>query len=484
MVETRPIQSPNATGTTSPDTSNVVVGDETLNDTPYKLSPEDNATLDSLARLTPLEYDRARSGAARTLKVGALTLDAELKRRRATLATQAEQNAMFAPVVPWTDPVKGDELLDAIAAEFTKYVVLPPGALEALSVWAVFTWTVAAFDVAPILAISSPEKRCGKSTVLILLQELVNRPLPVANTSPSALFRSVETFRPTLLLDEADAWMRDNQELRGIINAGHTRKMAKVMRSVGDDHIPKTFDTFCPKAIAGIGRNADTISDRAVIVPMRRKMVHEVVERLRQDRIDLSTLRSKCARWAADNLDALRLADPVIPRELNDRAQDNWRPLITIADAAGGSWPERVRAAALQLIDREQEESAHGMTLLRDLHQLYLGSEKRRIRSEALCFDLNQLEERPWNEWNHGRGIKPNNVSRLLKPFGIHSKQMRDKITGKNVRGYVWADCFDAFRRYLEVDESTLQRYTSETSSVSPISAATRPTPAALGSAT
>jgi putative DNA primase/helicase len=455
MVDNRPTQIPSAT---SSGTSGVAVADETLNDTPYELSPEENACVDSLALLPPLQYARARSTVARTLNVNVLTLDAEVKTRRTALATRAEEDAMFTPVALWPESVRGDELLDEIAAEFTKYLVLPTGAVEALSAWTLFTWTVDAFDLAPILAICSPDKRCGKSTLLILLHDLVCRPLLVANTSPSALFRCVEAFRPTLLLDEADAWMRDNEELRGIINAGHTRKTAKVMRSVGDDHTPKPFDTFCPKAIARIGANADTISDRAVIVPMRRKMVHETVARLRQDRLDLSILRSKCARRAADNIDPLRLPDPAIPRELNDRAQDNWRPLITIADVAGGSWPERARAAALQLIDREQDDSAHGMMLLRDLYQLFVGRGKSGIRSETLCIALNQLEERSWSEWNKGHGIKPHNVAKLLKPFGIKSRQGRDKDTQRNVRGYVWRDCEDAFKRYLDGEESALQR--------------------------
>ena len=74
------------------------------------------------------------------------------------------------------------------------------------------------------------------------------------------------------------------------------------------------------------------------------------VDRLRKrDSHEFAIVRRQAARWAADNFDNLIDPDPAIPQALNDRAADNWRPLLAIADMAGGEWPQRAREAACVL---------------------------------------------------------------------------------------------------------------------------------------
>ncbi|HUS54839.1 MAG TPA: Arm DNA-binding domain-containing protein [Thermohalobaculum sp.] len=90
------------------------------------------------------------------------------------------------------------------------------------------------------------------------------------NTSPSVLFRVVEAFKPTVLVDEGDTFLKDNDDLRGILNGGHDRLSAFVWRSVGDDHEPRQFRVWAPKAIDMIGRLHDTFEDRAIVVPLSR----------------------------------------------------------------------------------------------------------------------------------------------------------------------------------------------------------------------
>jgi hypothetical protein len=96
----------------------------------------------------------------------------------------------------------------------------------------------------------------------------------------------------------------------------------------------RRFSTWAPKAIATIGTPADSLEDRAIVVRLQRKPPGATVERL--GRRDNAALRSQAARWAADNFDKLADPDPTMP-DLNDRAADNWRPLLAIADLAGGT---------------------------------------------------------------------------------------------------------------------------------------------------
>jgi len=226
-----------------------------------------------LARLSRVDYDRIRKDEAKTLGIQLRTLDTEVSTLRKEMAD--DPALTFEDPEPWPAEVDGAELLNGICAEVERYLVLPPHASTAVALWALHTWCLDAFFITPFLYPRSPEKRCGKTTLMLLVHELVRRPLLATNASQAALFRCIEEYRPTLLLDEADTWLRENEELRGILNGGHSRKTARVIRTVGEEHEVRAFSTYCPKAIAGIGRLADTLEDRSIVVPMKRKRVED-----------------------------------------------------------------------------------------------------------------------------------------------------------------------------------------------------------------
>lgn len=356
---------------------------------------------------------------------------------------------------PWPDAVNGPDLLDAIARLLARYVVLPLAAANAVALWAVHTFLVDVLHLSPILAVTSPQKRCGKSTLLDVLRTLVRRALSASNISAAALFRVVEMSTPTLLIDEADTFLAEREELRGILNGGHTRSSAQVVRTVGDNHEPRVFRTFCPKAIAAIGQLPGTIEDRSIIIRMQRRAPGEHVERLRRDRIEteLEPLRRKAARWAADNVAAIRDADPEVPGGLNDRAADNWRPLFAIADAAGGEWPDRARAAAIKLSgEAAVADDDVRVQLLADLRSIF-GADSH-ASTEELLNGLNGMADRPWPEWSRGKPLTARGLARLLKPFGIAPKSVRLSAT-ETAKGYDRADFEDAFRRYPPAENVT-----------------------------
>lgn len=352
---------------------------------------------------------------------------------------------------PWPDPVDGAALLDELRRTFERFVVLPKGASTALALSVVLTHAYDAFTVCPRVAITSPTKRCGKSTLLTLLSGLVPRPLPSVNMSAASLFRAVEEYHPTLLVDEADRFLGDKEDLIGLLNAGHYRPLAYVTRVVGDANEVRAFSVWAPAIIALIGRLPDTIADRSVSIPMRRKTKEEKVERLRLDRLgELETLQRKAWRWAQDNMEALRAADPDVPSALHDRAQDNWRPLLAIADLAGGDWPEKARKAARILsatTNKDDEDIA--VTLLGDLRSIFKAREASRMATSDLLDALCAMEDRPWGDWKGGKPISPQGLARLLKRFNVSPRHER------NWRGYIAADLTDAWGRYLEASQAS-----------------------------
>jgi putative DNA primase/helicase len=353
--------------------------------------------------------------------------------------------------VPWPSPVECAELLDKLGQTLRRYIKLPEHAITAICLWVVHAHAIDCTEIAPVLAIESPEKRCGKTTLLSVIQVLVPRALTAANMSSAAVFRAVEAFAPTLIIDEADTFLTpEKPELIGILNSSHVRAGAYVVRVVGDNHEVKTFSTWCAKAIALIGGLPGTLQDRSIIVRMRRKQRDESVERLRLDRVDaLRELCSKAARWVADHAETLRSCDPVMPCELNDRAVDNWRPLLAIADMASEAWSEKARSAARNLSGSSQddEDLSKGVLLLRDCQRVFANTGAVQLGAELLVTSLCGLDETPWAEWRRGeKPITARGVAVLLKAFGIASKHARA------AREYHKADFADAWKRYLPRD--------------------------------
>jgi putative DNA primase/helicase len=238
-------------------------------------------------------------------------------------------------VEPWPEPVDGAFLLDELMAYYWRSLVLPEYAAEAISLWSLHTYLVDVIYTTPYLAFLSPEKRCGKTRGLVALSFVCANPLLNTSISPAALFRIIEKHAPTMLIDEFDTFLQ-NDELRGILNAGYTRDTAKVPRCVGDDHEPREFSVWGPKAFALIGKLPSTLEDRTIVIPMKRKLPGEKVDRLRsRDREWLKPLRQKCVRFASDIRLQIQQAEPPLPEELNDRGQDIWESLLAIADVAG-----------------------------------------------------------------------------------------------------------------------------------------------------
>ena len=372
---------------------------------------------------------------------------------------------------PWPDPVTGEEVLGELVRTLTRYVALHEGAATALALWILHAHAHDAFQISPILAVTSPEKRCGKTTLLELISSLVPRPLPSSSITAASLFRAVERFDPTLLIDEADTFLKDRNDLRGILNSGHRRTLAWIVRTVGDQHEARLFSTWAPKAIALIGKLPDTLADRSIEVRMRRRTKDEHVERLRLDRLDeLEPLRRRIWTWSHHNMETLRTLDPSLPDGLHDRARDNWRPLVSIADLAGGIWPERARRAVLLFSGQDSDDEQSLSTfLLADIQELFKSADTDRLPSTQIATGLARREDRPWPEFRKGSAITVRQVARLLKPFGIKPKARW--IDGKTQQGYQITDFQDAFSRYLTgIDPQGTQESNNDgTNSVFPI---------------
>ncbi len=367
-------------------------------------------------------------------------------------------DAMMTVVQPWEEPVDGKWLLDEIERTLKAHVVLPKWASETLALWCVHTYAFELRDVGTYIGIESPEKRCGKTTLLGILRKLVNRPVMAANISSPAFFRVIEETQPTLLIDEADTFLDGNDELRGILNAGYSRETAYVIRvdlpgrgnsrenrglRKGESRLA-SFSCWCPKAMAAIGRLPDTLADRCIVIRMQRKVAGEKCERPRK--LETGELNRKCVRFVADNAEAIGGAEPELPASLHDRAGDIWEPLLVLADLAGGDWPERARQAAVGLMTAAQESCPIG-ALLFDLLLVFNIKGTEKLFTREVLAGLSGLGNRPWHSMRRGAELTEAWLAQQLRPYGIKPQTIR---VGEAVgRGYLAEDFTESLKRYV-----------------------------------
>jgi putative DNA primase/helicase len=416
----------------------------------------DQQVIARLAAMSPVDYDRARQAAADGLGIRVSVLDAEVAKVR----PKHEETAPKLKCINLTPyacavPVDGGQLLEDLRAVLRRYLSLPEDAVVAMALWVLHTWVYKVFDYTPILAVLSPQKRCGKSVTLELLHALSRDGLFSANATAAALYRIIELCQPTLFIDEFDSVGEQKREdLRNILNNGF-HKTGNVLRCAGDNHDPVEFGTFCPKAVASIRSLPETAMDRSIVIHMKRKLRNEARQRLRK--YDGTPLRARMLRWAMDN--EARLADITAepPDALNDRAQDIWEPLLIIARSASGADYELATKAALALSGDDSAESI-GTVLLSDILIIFQHEGADQLSSAELLEALNAIEDRPWATWARGRPLHPHGLAKLLRSYGIASKNFKTK-DGSVAKGYHKDHFSDAWDRYLPPEPAKTERY-------------------------
>ncbi|MCI3276292.1 DUF3631 domain-containing protein [Streptomyces cylindrosporus] len=360
-------------------------------------------------------------------------------------------------------PIDGAALLDEVEAFHRRFNVFPTeAAYVAVALWDAHAHLIDAFDGTARLAFLSPEPGSGKSRALEIVETLTPNAAMTVNASANALFRLVDATEgtPTLLFDEIDTVFGpkagDNEPVRGFLNSGY-RRGGQALRCVGDgaNQTAGWFSSFCAVAMAGLGSLPDTILTRSVIIRMRKRAPNEKVEgyRRRTHEKQGHALRDRLAEWADTVREAVAEAWPEMPDGVSDRPADVWEPLLAVADAAGGHWPERARAACLELVHatRGGEEASLGIRLLTDLRdKVFCGAD--RMPTAVILECLLNMDDAPWGDLDD----KPINSRTLAKLLGQYVTSANKPIKPRGIRttsgtfpkGYYAEDLHDAWERY------------------------------------
>lgn len=304
--------------------------------------------------------------AAKTLKIpkssilGTLRRDWErIERGRKNAAEQARIARLVRMAA---DPA---QLIGDLEVFFSDRAFLPPHAAQTLALCVMNTWVFDAFDTTPYFLLDSAVPQCGKTTVLRLLEAVVREPRQATSTSEAALFRMIEAFKPTLLIDEAEMLSGKGERaeaVTAIANVGYKRG-ASVPRCTGEGGTEiKDFPVYCPKVFAAIGGLRGALLDRCIVIIMARRPAGVRLKPVKEKALRRVTgeLRERLEAYALQEREALAAAYDSAPDEgywpgLADREAELWEPLLLHARLAGPAAEARALEAALSLSARKQQ---------------------------------------------------------------------------------------------------------------------------------
>jgi putative DNA primase/helicase len=391
-----------------------------------------------LARLDAAEYDQQRQSIAKKLKIRVATLDKLVANARAGIKGDDDDWRDVDEDAPWEQPVDLGATLDRALIEVGRYIVAPELHLAVFVVWAAHTHVVhnpiARLQKSPRLAVSSRVKGSGKTTALEVTSCLSARGRMASSYTAASVMRGMAARQPTLCLDETDRLLKDDKsDLVAILNAGDRRSTAIVERAMQTSDgrwVVEDLNVWGAVAFAGIDDLPETLADRSVRILLRKASSIDVKDHLRDGiSLELIELRRQLTAWGKQ---LIELPDPDLPEVLRRQAGrigDNWRPLVAIADLAGGRWPKLIREAALASLVREEQLSILERLLIgiraafnaqpKDDNAL---DNRERIRTRTLIEHLLRDEGEEWGIANGGRVISPywlrTQLRGLLSPPG------------------------------------------------------------------
>jgi len=345
---------------------------------------------------------------------------------------------------PWLEPVNTKELLDETLAQIRRYIVIHDDAAAIIHTVAIpFAWVhdeVATFS--PLLVVQGADMDEAKTTLCHIHSMMTPRQLVIGKPTGPTIYRLVDAHHPTLYVDNADKLLARDRDLADIINLSWTRGTKIPRTERGVVHL---YNPCCFKVMNGVDvlPHLDPATrSRCITTEMLPKLPGEEVidfERAAGDE-RFSVLRRKWMRWAIDNVEAVRGANPAMPEGFNNRLAKNYRILFAIADLAGGDWPKKVRAAAVKL-SREYNMPSMRRRLLAVFYDLFSRYGKL-LTSEQVETAVRTYGD----EWAHyvspnsknqrGHPITKWETAALLRPFKIYPGVIHPRGGNTCDRGY------------------------------------------------
>jgi hypothetical protein len=369
-------------------------------------------------------------------------------------------------VEPWPEPVETAALLRDVIGKIDQHFAARPHEVLTVGLWTMMAWVhEIAATYSPFLVATSAEPDSGKTTMLGTVSFLTPKPFSAVEVTGPNIYRFVDREKPTFILDEADDLFKRKTDVQHIFNSSWTRG-TKIPRqaNVGGASVTVWYDPFCPKAVGLLGLNIQrALASRGIIIKVWPKRPGDTQEFNHIDDAAFAELRSKLARWSADNAIALKDARPQYPVGFNNRLQSNWRLLLAISELAGGQWPEQAREAA-ERISRTTRKPSFGLQLLVALHKIFASRKfvsRSEITSEEIIVQLRSDRDSVWVDYKGGH-ITQRQVADLLEQYDVFPHAVHPTKRGNlTLRGYSREQFADVFARFVPSGDPHIRTHRS-----------------------
>ena len=422
------------------------------------LGPEArNAALDEISLLPNEQYELGRKANAAMLGFARVKVLDDVRIARIAERDAVKEDDEETEEI-WPDPVTDiAEVLDDAAIEIGRYLKASPEAIDAVVLWCAGAHVLQRNDlrinISPRLYINSPVPGCGKTLLLEIIMALTPRSMMLSSISVAGLFREIDAHRPTLGLDEFDKQMDGaSQEYRAILNSGHRKSSAFVLRMEKTDDgqfVRVKFSTFTAMAFSGLKKLPDDMTARCIIVALQRASADDNLEHLIDGTSEkLVEIRRKLARWAKDVTDLPMVSRP---KALANRLGDNWYTIRRIGTLAGETWARRATDAAMK--PSMTADTNVTLALLDAIWRVFDETKRLRMPTEELLSELKDMDEGRWSEEHRGKPITAYFLRDTLGdmvPANAEKIAPRRWVTGSIKHwGYDVLHLEDAFLRYL-----------------------------------
>ncbi len=379
----------------------------------------------------------------------------------------------------WPEPVPSTCIDDAVRDLLTHiHLGEDYGWLELL--WLLHSMDYQIWNKTPRLIITAPMKGCGKSTNLDVLVAMADKAIDAGSCTPAAYVAYASRECQAFFIDESDLTFGKggNSEMTRCLNTGYERgKPHRKTEPRGNQHVPVCKPVYSPAVLAGIAletKMEDATLDRSIIINMDMAKRHQLPEPYKPKK-HLQKFQEhgrKLKRWMMDNREAIESQEPRYFPMDNFRIEDNFEPLLCIAQVHSEELADRVRRVAKELDSNGSYENP-GLKAIADLHA-WKEVHKYRLTPEwefNVCIkgigpeatkkaliELHSLDadgEKPWENFHperleSARHIQAREVTKLLKDVGVPKVSIR---AGHSIYAYRWEDIDRVYRQYFEEEQ-------------------------------
>ena len=284
--------------------------------------------------------------------------------------------------------------------------------------WDIGTYFFTLFNAYPYFDLWG-YKRTAKTKVMTLSSHFAFNAILSVNTTPAVIYRTVDSTKPTLYLDEAEnLWKEkdrgkdDTPEIVALLNSGwmNGSRVSRMEKSKDDKMIVHYFDAYCPKMFGSIKGIKGALADRCIRnVMVRASPDDKRGKKWMERKSEYIKIRNQLYPFALLNWGVVMYTYENLGMDdfkLSTRDWQVWKPLLALAMLVSDDLYQRVGKFAEDYCDSISAEAVNEEDWEHRLFQALfaLGTDEEKgfsasdVKKKMLEY-FGDNERKPSNQW-------------------------------------------------------------------------------------